>query len=317
LPTQFGYNRFGIFGVDAMNNRRLSVLQKAARADVHADPFPFIVVRNALPEELYDQLAGTFPSAEQLGIDASENNVRWNYSAHQSLVNGHITLLWRKFIEYHTSNAFFQEIAELLQPEISALYPDRYPTVASLSRMRAGVRKRDKHGSIDVAMDAQIAGNTAVTEASSVRSTHVDQGNKIFSGLFYMRPKGYDAVGGDLTLSRFVPSLTGRPERLDRFKYAYVDDKYVEHVDTIKYDKNLLVLFINSLDSLHGVTVRQPTDQSRLFVNLVGEVSPPLYKLEEDGGRPSYLCEGGATPFAKLTRSVKRLFRSRRTASRE
>ena len=95
-----------------------------------------------------------------------------------------------------------------------------------------------------------------------------------------MRPDGYDAIGGDLTISRFKSHLAGRPERLKYFDGPQVDEAAVELVETVAYDRNVVVLFINSLDSLHGVTVRQPTVKSRLFINLVGEVFPPLYHLE-------------------------------------
>jgi hypothetical protein len=95
-----------------------------------------------------------------------------------------------------------------------------------------------------------------------------------------MRPDDYTAVGGDLTISRFKPQYTGDRKHAC-FKHQYVDDDYVEIVETVKYAKNRLVLFVNSLDSLHGVTVRQPTKQSRLFVNLVGEVEKPLYAISE------------------------------------
>ncbi len=65
------------------------------------------------------------------------------------------------------------------------------------------------------------------------------------------------------------------------FRGTLVDDKYVSVVRTIRYDRNQAVLFVNSLDSLHGVTVRQPTKYGRYFMNLVGEVNPKLYRLSK------------------------------------
>jgi len=294
-----------------MQHNTLSVLQKATAQNVRTDPFPHIVLPNALPDALYDELAASFPSSEMLGIDSSENNVRWNYSAHQVHDNADLPAIWRDFIAWHSGQGFFDEIIALFGQHIQALYPDHFPDAQKLAGMRAGVRKRDKFVRCDIQMDAQISGNTPVTETSSVRSTHVDRGDKLFSGLFYMRPADYDAVGGDLTISRFKPAFAGRPERFDLFSDAYVDDSHVEHVATIPYDSNRLVLFINSLDSLHGVTVRQPSDKSRLFVNFIGEIQPRLYHLERKGQSARYLPYNAHDPKLLATKMV-RLFNGMR-----
>ena len=44
----------------------------------------------------------------------------------------------------------------------------------------------------------------------------------------------------------------------------------IKKIDTIKYDKNVLVFFINSKKSLHSVSIREKTDYNRKFVNFIG-----------------------------------------------
>jgi hypothetical protein len=149
----------------------------------------------------------------------------------------------------------------------------------SCEALKVGMRDADRFGRNDVLVEAMISGNTPVTAASSVRTTHVDAGNKLFSGLFYMRTPEDRSTGGDLTLSRFAERYRGKDERFALFKGPYVDDSHVEVVRTVPYAANTLVLFINSLDSLHGVTVRSETPHPRLFVNLVGEVDDRSYRL--------------------------------------
>lgn len=267
---------------------RLSILQRATKADVNSKPFPHLILPNALPEDLYAELAASYPSPQALGIATVESNARWNYGSRKIRKNKALPKLWRAFIAYHSSQAFFDEIADLFFDHIQALYPERFPTRQSLTSMRAGIRKLDGFWNRDILTDAQISGNTPVITASSVRTTHVDNGDKLYSGLFYMRPATYDAVGGDLTISRFKQNYTAE-ERHALFDGPYVDDRHVDHLRTVHYDKNTVVLFINSLESLHGVTVREPSDKSRLFVNLVGEIDPPLYKVEGDGTPATYL----------------------------
>ncbi|MDB5556931.1 MAG: hypothetical protein JWL86_6915, partial [Rhizobium sp.] len=226
--------------------------------------------------------------------------------------NKNLPQVWRDFIAYHASEDFYRDILNVFYEGIHALYPERFPNRQSLEKLRVGVRKHDTFADRDVLMDAMISGNTPVTEASSVRSSHLDSGDKLFSGLFYMRPKTYDAVGGDLTISRYNRDLQGKPERHQKFKGAYIEDDNLDVVRTVPYDKNLAVIFINSLDSVHGVTVRQPSPHSRLFVNLVGEIDPPLYLLE-DGGKPAHYLPANQprTPIGltdRIVPMVRRMF---------
>lgn len=293
-------------------SRNLSILQRATAADLHRDPFPHVVIPNALPDDLYAELEASFPSPQSMGIKADRNNHRWNYASRKIRRNANLPQVWRDFIAYHASEAFYRDIINVFHEGIQALYPERFPDRASLERLRVGIRKHDTFANKDVLMDAMISGNTPVTEASSVRSSHLDAGDKLFSGLFYMRPATYDSVGGDLTISRYKPELAGKPERHLKFKGAYIEDDNLDVVRTVTYDRNLAVLFINSLDSVHGVTVRQPSPHSRLFVNLVGEIDPPLYNLEE-GGRPAHYlpADQPRTPIGltdRIVPMVRRMF---------
>ena len=293
-------------------SRNLSILQRATAADLQIDPFPHVVIPNALPDDLYRELEASFPSPESMGIKADRNNHRWNYASRKIRRNRKLPQIWRDFIAYHASEAFYRDVVGIFYEGIHGLYPERFPDRASLERLRVGIRKHDTFASKDVLMDAMISGNTPVTEASSVRSSHLDSGDKLFSGLFYMRPSTYEAVGGDLTISRYNKDLAGRPERHLKFKGAYIEDDNLDLVRTVPYDKNLAVLFVNSLDSVHGVTVRQPSPHSRLFVNLVGEIDPPLYNLEDSGKPAHYLpANQPRTPIGltdRIVPMVRRMF---------
>jgi hypothetical protein len=270
---------------------RLSVLQKAARADVKSDPFPYVVVRDALPAEVCESLIQSYPPLAVMDVDQNKNNSRWSYSAPLVKANDRIPALWKEFVAYHASEAFYREVIDLFAPDILRLYPKEFPNEQALLGLKVGTRAKrskgapkDKGVSDIIDLDAQISGNTPVTTASSVRTTHVDKGDKLFSGLFYMRRDEDDSRGGDLTISRFKPRFRTREEKLRCFDGVYVDDDDVETVTTIPYAKNVLVLFINSIDSLHGVTVRHPTKHPRIFLNLIGELGYPLYETPSRKG---------------------------------
>ena len=60
----------------------VSVLQKVGRGDVVADPFPHVVVEDALPDELCQRLLQEFPPLDVVTEGASySSNERFSYSA--------------------------------------------------------------------------------------------------------------------------------------------------------------------------------------------------------------------------------------------
>ncbi len=138
------------------------------------------------------------------------------------------------------------------------------------------MRYVDGYSDHDLLIDARISINTPVTLLpTSVREAHLDLPTKLFVGLFYLRPDDdRDSRGGDLVLCRFRPCA--RPG-FSRFE---VDPRSVEDVKVIPYDKNVLVLFLNTARSIHAVTPRFPTPHTRRFVNVIGEVSRPLFDVE-------------------------------------
>ena len=265
-----------------------SVLQRASAKDVRLEPFPHLVIHNALPDDLCDELIATYPSLETLEARTDRNNFRWSYSAHKVEHNSAIPSVWRDFIAYHASPAFYNEIAGLFADAIVQCYPHYFPNREAVIGLRAGIRGVDSYDESDILLDAQISGNTPVSTHSSVRTTHIDRNDKLFSALLYLRPDKDQSAGGDLTISQFKPALKTPAQKRACFQGAFVDDQYTEVVQTIPYAKNTLIMFINSIDSLHGVTVREPTPHSRLFLNLVGEVNKKLYPVTDDT-RPSLL----------------------------
>ena len=42
-------------------------------------------------------------------------------------------------------------------------------------------------------------------------------------------------------------------------------------IDTVKYDKNTFVIFVNTNNSIHEVTPREPNPISRRLVNIIAE----------------------------------------------
>ncbi len=277
------------------SDKSLSVLRKARAADVVVDPFPHLVIHDALPQPLCDALIDAYPPLETLGIDGRDNNSRWSVTAWEAQQREGIARVWKEFVAYHASPAFFDELVTLFGEHVVRQYPHVFPDLATLRAQRLGIRDRDTMTDHDLLLDAQISGNTPVRDASSVKTIHIDSEHKLFTGLLYLRTPNDDSTGGNLNIMRFRGDLT-RAERARRFDGMFVADAKTQYVSTVPYQRNTLLMFVNGVDALHGVTVRQPTQHLRLFLNLVCESRVQLFDVPQHW----------QTRAAKLPRLIKK-----------
>ncbi len=240
------------------------------------DPFPHLVVTDALPETLHQQLLATYPPLEVLTSGAQfTSNQRFNLMGSEVIHHPAIDPVWREFVKLHISELFLRQMIQLFGTHLRTQYPDFEKTAGSLDLLRPGLRLVDDFQTADVLLDAQLAVNTPVTDMpSSVRRGHVDWPNKLFVGLYYLRHPGDTSQGGELELYRFAGSR-------HRMHKASIEDQYIEVVKTIPYRSNTLVMFLNGIDALHGVTTRYLTPFPRCFFNLVAEVERPLFNLDQ------------------------------------
>jgi len=255
-----------------------NLLAGLTESDVVEDPFPHIVVENALPIETVRQLLADWPDDSLFcGASPALSNRRFNYNARQIMSNASIAPSWQSFTVEHSSAEFFRRFVQIFGRWIRAEYPqliDRFG--ADLEGMRTGLRNVDNLQQRDLLIDVQLAINTPVTRRpTSVRSAHVDRPNKLFAGLYYLRPEfDRESRGGDLELCRLRAGARPRFTGLEM-----VDERCTDVQRLVPYRQNVLVLFLNTLRSIHGVTPRFRTPYSRRFVNIVGEVPDPLFSV--------------------------------------
>ena len=96
--------------------------------------------------------------------------------------------------------------------------------------------------------------------------------------MFYLRRPEDDSTGGNLQIHRWKDGYSQLQKRM--LYQEGVNPSHTELVKEIRYENNVFVLFINSLDALHAVTPRQLTEHDRTFVNFVGETKHKLFRKE-------------------------------------
>ena len=89
----------------------ISVLGKARKKDIKEDPFPYLVIENALDDAYYAELAASYPADEVIaGTTEMDNNTRYQLSAKDSNI---LPEVWQRFVDYHASQSFYDEFISL------------------------------------------------------------------------------------------------------------------------------------------------------------------------------------------------------------
>jgi hypothetical protein len=244
---------------------KLSVLSRFEPSMLQTDPYPHIVIENALDSKVADELLATFPQSDVVHSDESLNNTRWSFGANEIAGNPKVSDTWQAVTAYHTSAAFWAEMRLVF----GSCLDDRINKTRNRASLgtnpRVGLRGTSNFDSCDVLLEAQISGNTPVTTPTSVRGTHVDEGNKIISGLYYLRSDDNDSIGGELLVQRWKRWV---PRSMYSKLYFEGMNDIVEIVKRVPYRHNTLVMLVDSVDSLHAVSERAPTKHTRQFMNL-------------------------------------------------
>lgn len=248
-------------------NHLLSHIKKSL---IIPNPFPHIILENAMDDSLYNELINSLPDWRLFTDQPDKSNVRLSITTNELLEHSHVSGVWKEFAKANCRQETLDRFIWAFEDDLKRYYPNR-----RWHNLKAGIRGTDSYDTCDVLMDSELAFNTPVQKPSkSVRTAHVDMPNQLVAGLWYMRKDEDASGGGDLELYRF----RGRPLFHSR---QFASPEVVKKVKTVPYKKNLLILFFNSFHSLHGVTERSVTPHARNFVALVGDVakSNPLFDI--------------------------------------
>ena len=84
-----------------------SLLQK--KPIVETDPYPHVVIHDALPWDIYEKLENDFPEKSVLATEPFDNGICYRLKSDQMLKPGVVSDSWRQFAQYHTSENFYDE----------------------------------------------------------------------------------------------------------------------------------------------------------------------------------------------------------------
>jgi len=311
-------------------SHRLSILQRANLEDVRNEPFPHVIIKNALPESLYNTLERHFLSdselvAETTGVSSSQVKSNYRYSVKADALLGfkkhskikRVSPILREFVEYHTSPQFVREVLWLFWEKLGEYRPDllrKLQSSAGNSNPNLLASPDKNSGGNLIKTEVELVINSPVlSSSSSVRGYHHDKLNEIYAGLLYMRKKHDVTPGGNFQILRCKHECRKVPENAElkrklgiaaTGRHEQYDPKSIELDTEVVYERNTLAMFINSPVSVHAVTPRPKTKFARRYINVNADLKARQSEIvkEENCFKSGmgHFCESGSKDPSKL-----------------
>lgn len=262
-----------------------SILSKVTKADIVRDPYPHVVIKNAIDPALADRLLSEYPSTEYLGKGRQgltkegkmPNNIKLRYHSIDILYDVALSLLWKEFTQRHLSGDFFMEYLRIFKDDLCQLYPHLTSFLDSITPEDVGVQHVDTYADKKILLNAEICADTPVRKVSSVRSLHLDHPNKLGVALLYLKGKDDVSVGGQFEVYRHRIDKPFVTNHIRNVKERYLGD--FEKIRSVAYEHNTLLIFLNSSRSFHGVSPRQVTPHVRRVFDIAFGINFPLFDI--------------------------------------
>ena len=288
-----------------------SLLQKKPK--VITDPYPHVIIEEALPWDLYNELEKTFPAEQVLNTIPFDNGICYRMKSDILVHPEFQPDVWRKFSEYHTSAEWFREVHELFKPwlshpKVTALLPNLednvcargwrgFKEIKEVVVTASGRKKRVKNPK-NILTDCQVVMHKPIEEKTT-RTPHIDNPLEMFAGLLYMPYKDDTSTGGEFQLHTVKNDI--KKVNMKGGREIYPEDLGPVHT-TIPYKKNTFVMFCNmSPNTVHSVSKRINPTMHRRSVNIIAEfrkkfknIYHKMYEVEE------------ITLFSKNNKAIKR-----------
>ena len=229
------------------------LLDRIAQAQVEPDPYPHFVIRGYLNPDHYQAVEFAFPALEDFqDTDSLRESGRLTTGIGGEFDAGNTSL--GIYLEFLRSEGFYEAVFDRFYREIKSRY---------------WVSKRESH---KLTSSIRFTVPSVDQDSAIPRGPHNDHSTTLFTALHYFRPADDRDEGGDLGL---YTSKTGCPRTLKGKPRDYVADD-VRLVKRVDYGANVLVCFLNTPGSIHGVTYRRSVSVRR-YLSATVEFNRTLY----------------------------------------
>ena len=291
----------------------MSLLSNITPDQVIAEPFPHVVVENALDEQFCRQLIREFPPLETFTQGrAVGSNKKIIYPAVSALGNPDLSAGWKSFIQDHLQPSIWEEMLRLFRPYLLTAYPDFEQRFGKLDELTVGTRNVDDHSHCDLLLDSELVIHTPVVGPPAVeRGPHLKNRNKPFVGYLYLRPDEDAAQGSDHVLYSIKPGSS-----LSFDQVQATDPELLIARKVIPYRRNTFVFFLNTPESIQELTMRSASQTPLMMHHFLVEVREPLFEIQFKPVRSSFVRTWAHRSGVRaVVHGARRLARRVRTSS--
>ena len=221
---------------------------------VESYPYPHIIIENALPEKIHNELLKTFPEqrVDQQTSRDEHNKKTWHVLEIRE-EKWPISSVWQDFINYHCSEKFFFDVLNIF---------DKWSNTLPIIKENIEVldRSKNKNTSGNVFTDFSLVKHPAKNNVPN-RLPHNDNNKEIYAGLLYLKHPKDKSTGGGFALHK-AGDLS-----MDQHRNFNNPGPVVK---VCPYKSNQFVLFWNTNESQHSVESRQNAKHPRWSINMLG-----------------------------------------------
>lgn len=279
----------------------MTVLSNISPEQVVAEPFPHVVVENAIAPELCRQLINEIPSVETFtkGQPYKSNHKIYMSGAKLDRYPA-IPKVWKDFVNAHLQASLWHDLMRLFRPHLLKEYPDFERRFGKLDEIRMGAKEIDFFPDCDTLIDSKILIHTPVTEHRAIeRGPHFKRLSALFFGYLYLRHDDDHSQGGDHVFYSMKPGL--EPILGQRQTIA------LENLDVAKvipYKQNTFVLFMNTPRTIQTLAARTTTNFPLIAHHITAYLNDSLFKLKTEPGVELFPVTEHAKPRRSWLRSI-------------
>ena len=216
-----------------------NVFEKFENKHLFLDPFPHIVINNALPIKENSEIIQELSYAKSIALsEIDKKNIQGRYTIPNKLINSEKNFLkFNAFNEAHSDKEFGSKVIEIFKPYIHEHLPELpMNEIEDYSKPEASF----------------MVNNPPIASSYSPRGPHLDNRKDIFAFLYYVCQDDKKVKGGNLQLFKYKDYFRGF-DRGSRIDQGYLKPESIELVKEIEYKNNTLVILLNGINSVHGV----------------------------------------------------------------
>ena len=235
-------------------------------------PYPFILIDDFLKKEIYQEVTRKFPDIRKFekngNIEGNNIQIRMDYKDFSSKQD----LYWKEFSNYFLTEDFFYNFCKFYEDDIEYWYPEIFSKLKNKD-FKIGIFNIDTFNNCDVLLDFHLGINTPVKELTSVRGPHLDNKKSLYTALCYLKDEDDNTNSGHFTVYK------KKPYKILKFNTGrQINLSDVQEYKEIKYESNRVATFMNTKNSIHGVTPREVTNKVRKFFAFTAVYKEGLYK---------------------------------------